>query len=102
VQVLAEPVEDTPFFVGEAPDLNGRNGTVHGVMASGCRYYSGTPFIELTFGLRGRRFEFCILILFDIIFPQLLIGHNNLRQADLVSIFGSRGRVSEVVSGECS
>jgi hypothetical protein len=35
-RLLAEPVEDTPFFAGEAPDLNERNGTVHGVMASGC------------------------------------------------------------------
>jgi antitoxin component HigA of HigAB toxin-antitoxin module len=37
---------------------------------------------------------------FSIISPQFLIGQNNLRQADLVSIFGSRGRVSEVVNGK--
>jgi hypothetical protein len=32
-RLLAEPVEDAPFLAGDAPDLNGRNGTVHGVMA---------------------------------------------------------------------
>jgi HTH-type transcriptional regulator / antitoxin HigA len=31
---------------------------------------------------------------------QFLMGQNDLRQADLVSIFGSRGRVSEVVNGK--
>jgi HTH-type transcriptional regulator / antitoxin HigA len=31
---------------------------------------------------------------------QFLMEQNDLRQADLVSIFGSRGRVSEVVNGE--
>ena len=31
---------------------------------------------------------------------QFLMGLNDLRQADLVSIFGSRGRVSEVVNGK--
>jgi HTH-type transcriptional regulator / antitoxin HigA len=31
---------------------------------------------------------------------QFLVEQNNLRQADLVSIFGSRGRVSEVVNGK--
>jgi HTH-type transcriptional regulator / antitoxin HigA len=31
---------------------------------------------------------------------QFLMEQNDLRQADLVSIFGSRGRVSEVVNGK--
>jgi HTH-type transcriptional regulator / antitoxin HigA len=31
---------------------------------------------------------------------QFLMEQNNLRQADLVLIFGSRGRVSEVVNGK--
>jgi len=31
---------------------------------------------------------------------QFLIEQNDLRQADLVPIFGSRGRVSEVVNGK--
>lgn len=31
---------------------------------------------------------------------QFLMEQNELRQADLVEIFGSRGRVSEVVSGK--
>jgi monoamine oxidase len=36
-RLLAEPVEDTLFFAGEATDIEGRNGTVHGAMASGQR-----------------------------------------------------------------
>jgi len=36
-RLLAEPVEDTIFFAGEATDLDGQNGTVHGAMASGRR-----------------------------------------------------------------
>ncbi|MEO6054792.1 MAG: NAD(P)/FAD-dependent oxidoreductase [Chthoniobacterales bacterium] len=36
-RVLAEPVEDTLFFAGEATDFNGANGTVHGALASGIR-----------------------------------------------------------------
>jgi monoamine oxidase len=36
-QTLAEPVEDTLFFSGEATDTSGHNGTVHGAMASGYR-----------------------------------------------------------------
>jgi len=36
-RLLAEPVEDTLFFAGEATDLGGQNGTVHGAMASGRR-----------------------------------------------------------------
>jgi monoamine oxidase len=32
---LARPVEDTVFFAGEHADRDGRNGTVHGAMASG-------------------------------------------------------------------
>ena len=34
---LATPVEDTLFFAGEATDLSGHNGTVHGAIASGRR-----------------------------------------------------------------
>ncbi len=34
---LAEPVEETLFFAGEAVDINGHNGTVHGAIASGRR-----------------------------------------------------------------
>ncbi|HXG94908.1 MAG TPA: NAD(P)/FAD-dependent oxidoreductase [Blastocatellia bacterium] len=34
---LAEPVEDTLFFAGEATSLDGQNGTVHGAIASGKR-----------------------------------------------------------------
>jgi monoamine oxidase len=34
-RLLAEPIEDTLFFAGEATDLNGQNWTVHGAMASG-------------------------------------------------------------------
>jgi monoamine oxidase len=36
-RLLAGPVEDTLFFAGEATDLDGQNGTVHGAMASGRR-----------------------------------------------------------------
>jgi monoamine oxidase len=36
-RLLAEPVEDTLFFAGEATDLDGQNGTVHGAIASGQR-----------------------------------------------------------------
>jgi monoamine oxidase len=36
-RLLAEPVEDTLFFAGEATDTDGQNGTVHGAMASGRR-----------------------------------------------------------------
>jgi monoamine oxidase len=36
-QVLAEPIENTLFFAGEATDTEGQNGTVHGAMASGRR-----------------------------------------------------------------
>jgi monoamine oxidase len=35
--MLAEPVEDTLFFAGEATDTTGNNGTVHGAMGSGLR-----------------------------------------------------------------
>jgi monoamine oxidase len=34
---LAEPVEDTLYFAGEATDLEGYGGTVHGAIASGRR-----------------------------------------------------------------
>jgi monoamine oxidase len=34
---LAEPVEDTLFFSGEATELNGHSATVHGAIASGIR-----------------------------------------------------------------
>lgn len=34
---LAEPVEDTLFFAGEATDLSGHSATVHGAIASGQR-----------------------------------------------------------------
>ena len=36
-QALAEPVENTLFFAGEATDTTGHNGTVHGAIASGYR-----------------------------------------------------------------
>jgi monoamine oxidase len=36
-RVLAEPVEDTLYFAGEATDLLGYGGTVHGAIASGRR-----------------------------------------------------------------
>jgi monoamine oxidase len=34
---LAEPVEDTLFFAGEATECQGHHGTVHGAMATGYR-----------------------------------------------------------------
>jgi monoamine oxidase len=34
---LARPVRGTLFFAGEAADAEGRNGTVHGAIASGHR-----------------------------------------------------------------
>lgn len=36
-QALAEPLENTLFFAGEATDITGHNGTVHGAIASGYR-----------------------------------------------------------------
>ncbi len=36
-EALAEPIENTLFFAGEATDLTGNNGTVHGAIASGKR-----------------------------------------------------------------
>ena len=36
-QILARPLEDTLFFAGEATDISGNNGTVHGAIASGKR-----------------------------------------------------------------
>ena len=36
-QALAAPVESTLFFAGEAADVTGNNGTVHGAIASGYR-----------------------------------------------------------------
>ena len=36
-EALAMPVQDTLFFAGEATDLGGHNGTVHGAIASGRR-----------------------------------------------------------------
>lgn len=36
-QALAEPIENTLFFAGEATDTTGHNGTVHGAIASGYR-----------------------------------------------------------------
>lgn len=36
-QVLARPVDNTLFFAGEATDVGGHNGTVHGAIASGKR-----------------------------------------------------------------
>jgi len=35
--ILARPVQDTLFFAGEASDVTGNNGTVHGAIASGRR-----------------------------------------------------------------
>ena len=35
--ILSQPVQDTLFFAGEATDLTGNTGTVHGAMASGQR-----------------------------------------------------------------
>jgi monoamine oxidase len=34
---LAKPIANTLFFAGEATDITGYNGTVHGAMASGQR-----------------------------------------------------------------
>src|SRR5438876_300546 len=34
---LAAPIEDTLFFAGEATDISGHNGTVHGAIATGYR-----------------------------------------------------------------
>jgi monoamine oxidase len=36
-EALGAPVEDTLFFAGEASDVSGHNGTVHGAIASGYR-----------------------------------------------------------------
>jgi len=36
-RALAAPVAETLYFAGEATDFNGRNGTVHGAVASGYR-----------------------------------------------------------------
>jgi len=36
-KILGAPVENTLFFAGEATDITGHNGTVHGAMASGYR-----------------------------------------------------------------
>jgi monoamine oxidase len=36
-KVLGAPVENTLFFAGEATDISGHNGTVHGAIASGYR-----------------------------------------------------------------
>jgi monoamine oxidase len=36
-KMLGQPVEDTLFFAGEATDVSGNNGTVHGAIASGKR-----------------------------------------------------------------
>ena len=36
-EVLAQPLEDTLYFAGEAVDLDGYGGTVHGAIASGQR-----------------------------------------------------------------
>lgn len=35
--ILGAPVENTLFFAGEATDVTGHNGTVHGAIASGAR-----------------------------------------------------------------
>jgi hypothetical protein len=34
---LGVPVEGTLFFAGEATDVNGHNGTVHGALSSAAR-----------------------------------------------------------------
>ena len=36
-RVVGEPVRNTLFFAGEATDVSGHNGTVHGAIASGQR-----------------------------------------------------------------
>jgi monoamine oxidase len=33
-EILSRPVKDTVFFAGEAADMTGNNGTVHGAIAS--------------------------------------------------------------------
>jgi monoamine oxidase len=40
LEALTQPVENTLFFAGEATDVGGNNGTVHGAMASGERVAS--------------------------------------------------------------
>jgi monoamine oxidase len=35
--MLAEPIEETLFFAGEATDFRGYSGTVHGALESGFR-----------------------------------------------------------------
>jgi monoamine oxidase len=37
VEALGRPIENTLFFAGEATDISGHNGTVHGAIASGER-----------------------------------------------------------------
>ena len=37
LQTLAEPIQDTLYFAGEATNTTGNNGTVHGAIASGYR-----------------------------------------------------------------
>lgn len=36
-EALAKPIDNTLFFAGEATDITGHNGTVHGAIASGNR-----------------------------------------------------------------
>jgi monoamine oxidase len=36
-QTLSAPLDNTLFFAGEATDISGHNGTVHGAIASGKR-----------------------------------------------------------------
>ena len=36
-EALARPIDNTLFFAGEATDVSGHNGTVHGAIASGNR-----------------------------------------------------------------
>jgi monoamine oxidase len=36
-KTLGAPIQDTLFFAGEATDISGHNGTVHGAIASGKR-----------------------------------------------------------------
>jgi monoamine oxidase len=49
---LAEPVEGTLFFAGEATQSDGRNATVHGAIASGQR---AAKQVLAASGVRGRR-----------------------------------------------
>jgi monoamine oxidase len=45
-QRLARPIEATIFFAGEAADVEGRTGTVHGAIATGqrvARLIAGEP-----------------------------------------------------------